>query len=455
MRRVPFALSALLVVVLGCDGSGDGSITGRDDGGGGGGTDGGAATMDGIPCDVAEVLADNCLGCHGDPPVTGAPMPLTTWAQIQAPAVSDESVRVYEMMSVRINSETAPMPPPSAGTLSEADRATLNEWLGASAPAASAGDSCTGADGGVGTDGGGIFGGVGPEHLPCEPSHTFTAHAPGSDAPFEVPADAGNLYECFAFRSPFTSGQQATAWAPIVDDTRVVHHWILYRTETPQEEGSVSRCSMPSDAEFLMGWAPGGENAVMPDHVGLELPEGDQWLILQLHYWNVAGISDADDASGVAVCTTDTPRENEAAILWLGSTGINIPPRATDHTVTGTCPSSVTSLFSTPMHILGQGPHMHELGTHFITEVLRDGDPSRAETLVEVAPWDFNAQSFYWHEEEIVVQPGDSLRTRCTYDNPTDSTVRFGERTEDEMCFDFVMVYPTSVFIADQRKCLF
>ena len=147
MRRVPFALSALIVITLGCDGGSDG--TSVDAGGGGGTMDGAMPSMEGIPCDVAEVLRDNCLGCHGDPPVAGAPMPLTTWEHIQAPAASDESVRVYEMMNVRINSETAPMPPPSEGALGDEDKAVLNEWLAASAPAATAGDSCTG----PGTDG--------------------------------------------------------------------------------------------------------------------------------------------------------------------------------------------------------------------------------------------------------------------------------------------------------------
>jgi hypothetical protein len=40
------------------------------------------------------------------------------------------------------------------------------------------------------------------------------------------------------------------------------------------------------------------------------------------------------------------------------------------------------------------------------------------------------------------VLPGDVLTTTCTYDNPSTSTVTFGEGTRDEMCFDFITVYP-------------
>jgi hypothetical protein len=38
--------------------------------------------------------------------------------------------------------------------------------------------------------------------------------------------------------------------------------------------------------------------------------------------------------------------------------------------------------------------------------------------------------------------PGDTLRTTCTYKNATAAPIRFGERTENEMCFNFVAVYP-------------
>ena len=34
------------------------------------------------------------------------------------------------------------------------------------------------------------------------------------------------------------------------------------------------------------------------------------------------------------------------------------------------------------------------------------------------------------------------MRTRCVFKNPTDSTVKFGEGTGDEMCFNFIGYYP-------------
>ena len=57
--------------------------------------------------------------------------------------------------------------------------------------------------------------------------------------------------------------------------------------------------------------------------------------------------------------------------------------------------------------------------------------------------WDFaNQQAFPQDPETTLIQAGDGLRTTCTYGNPTSAIIRFGEKTENEMCFNFVVAYP-------------
>ena len=451
-RTLGLIAASLMAWALGCDSAGD--APGRD-----AGDDGMAVTITtDIPCAAAEVIERRCLRCHRDPPRYGAPMTLVSHAAVHQPAVSDGTREVFELMRFHINNAEDPMPPPSEGPLSSADRATLNAWLDAGAPAGNR-YACGDSDGGVSdanVGDGGSEDDVGPEHLPCTPSQTLVAHADRSTAPFHVPASAGNLYQCFAFRSPFADGQQATAWAPVIDDERVVHHLILYGTDTPQPDGRAIPCEMPADAEFLMGWAPGGRNAVLPADVGAQLPGPSSNLILQLHYHNDAGHADADDASGVAICTTDagSPRANAAGVLWFGQLAINIPAGATDVDVTGTCPSSTTAGLAGPLQLLSSAPHMHELGIRIRADILRGGDPARSETLVEVDPWDFDAQTSYWHAPGTTLMPGDAVVTRCTYSNPTGSTVGFGLRTEDEMCFNFVLAYPLDSLGSMDRRCL-
>jgi hypothetical protein len=83
---------------------------------------------------------------------------------------------------------------------------------------------------------------------------------------------------------------------------------------------------------------------------------------------------------------------------------------------------------------------MHGRGRRLKTEILRGGSASAIEMLVDEPSFDFQSQKSY--PSELVIQPGDVLRTSCTYDNASDARVTFGEKTEDEMCFDFVTVWP-------------
>lgn len=186
----------------------------------------------------------------------------------------------------------------------------------------------------------------------------------------------------------------------------------------------------------------------MPDDVGLELGKPGDWYVLQVHYNNSAHHADAIDMSGVAFCTADEPREKKAGILTIGSLAIDVPPGAEDHQVTGVCSGFSTFLWP-ELHLLSASPHMHELGRSMKSEVLHlDGT---TETIVDVPAFDFETQGIYPIAPEIVVRPGDTLTTTCGYDNPTDHHVFFGEGTDDEMCFDFVLAYPIDAL--PDRNC--
>lgn len=416
-------------------------------GDGGGAADGGAplsgdAAVGDLPCDVAQVLTV-CQGCHTATPRFGAPMPLVTAADFAAPAVSDPSRKVRDLVALRTHNEANPMPP--SGLLPDKDLAVLDAWLDAGAPA---GDTACDA-----IDAGPALEPVGEDALDCKVTQRFRAHAAGGSDGFHVPDTAGNLYQCFTFASPFNGVTQATAWAPIIDDERVVHHWVLYRTKTAQVDGGVAPCNMPGDATFVAGWAPGGQNFVMPADVGLELPAANEWLILQLHYHNVGGLSDADDASGVGFCTTDTPRAHDAGIFTLGTIGINIPAGAVGHLESGMCGSLLTAGLAQPVHIIATFPHMHELGVSFRTDIMRGSNDGPVENVIDVPHFSFDDQRMYPIDPPIEFRPRDAIRTTCRYDNPGSVAVRFGEKTEDEMCFNFAMLYPISLFTMG-RSCL-
>jgi hypothetical protein len=356
-------------------------------------------------------------------------MPLVTWDDTQRPSISNPAEPVWKRMKARLHDAKSPMPPVTP--LATSDLAALDAWLDAGAPRAE-GTCVSRADAGPQPA-------SGPDALPCPRSEqrTFLAHGAGPGGKFHVDQNGGNEYACFSWRSPFGTPTEATAFAPVIDDKRVVHHWILYQTASQQPDGQFGPCNMPSDARFVAGWAPGGGNTVLPTDVGQDLQGASGSFILQLHYWNVAGYADANDASGVAFCTTTTPRPHAAAVVALGTLNISIPPHTPDYVATATCTDKATS----EIHIIRTAPHMHTHGTSFKTEILRAAS-SALDTLVDVPRWDFNNQA--GREVDVLLNPGDVLRTQCHYTNAGDTTITFGERTEDEMCFNFVLVWPVS-----------
>lgn len=388
-----------------------------------------------LPCDVQALLQTSCQSCHAAQPKFGAPMPLVTRADLMATRPSGE--RVLDAVLRRTHDEAKPMPP--TGLLAASELEVLSQYAEADAPESSA--ACE-QDVGSGPSE------EGPDDLPCEITDRFVAFGDNADSPFAVGAAAGNLIQCFAFASPWTDGQHGTAFAPIIDDDRVLHHWILWSSEQAIAPGTSWNCAqgMPSDARFVTGWAPGGGNRVMPEGVGMELPGPGSVAILQVHYWNVAGYDDVRDRSGVALCASNEPVDNLLTVSTLGTLNIAIPPRSNGYSTSGLCKPAITE----PVQILSSGPHMHNLGRTFVTEILRGGDENQVEVLAAVDPWDFNSQGQV--PSEATIFPGDVLRTTCTFDNPLDRVVTFGERTEDEMCFNFVAAYPAGALVNEPGR---
>jgi mono/diheme cytochrome c family protein len=380
-----------------------------------------AAAGQGMPCAVATIVQTRCAGCHAAPPLFGAPMSLRAQADFQATAV-DGRQKVWQAVKTRVEGQT--MPPKSATSLTPAERDTLLAWVNQGAPGGATSEACTALPPPPGM--------VEPA-LGCQPDHVFTSSGSTPGEGFPVPPQ-GNVYQCFNMAVPFEPQEQAVAWGPIIGDARVVHHWILYSVK-----GTSPRCDQSK--RFLFGWAPGGRPGTLPPDVGHELPNPDERLLLEIHYNNPRGITGILDKTGVALCTTKTPRPQEAGVITLGSVGIRIPAGARDFTVTGTCGPLQTGQLSAPLHILASSPHMHLLGTTFKTTQRAGTQPPA--TLVDLDKWDFNDQIAYTHDPQAaIIHAGDTLTTTCTYTNPGAQDVRFGEKTENEMCFNFVRVYP-------------
>jgi hypothetical protein len=395
----------------------------------------------GLPCGVAAVLRNRCQSCHGASPVLGAPMALTTWDDLQKPAVTDPSRPVWQLVQARMMDEARPMPPPPFPPLEAEEVRALDAWLTDGAHQAS--ETCDSSADPAPPPADPV-----DSKPPCASPETYLAHGPlAPEDGFPVPGrgdHGGDVTVCFRFVRPVGAAGQAIAWRPVLDDKRVVHHINLYATPDPVEDGTSGPCRF-DNATYLMGWEPGRPDTVLPDDVGLEMPaRGARGIILEVHYHNAFGYH-ALDRSGMAICTTDSPRPYLAGILTAGTKRIEVPARGSAQ-ATGLCPSSVTGAMTGPLHVLATAPHMHAIGKTLQTEIVHpDGS---VEMLAPPTPWDPAHQPLFQHQPAKDINPGDVLRTTCQYTNPADRPVLFGPRAVDEMCYSFNLVYPISALPA-------
>ncbi|MBP6845324.1 MAG: hypothetical protein KA201_16335, partial [Kofleriaceae bacterium] len=62
--------------------------------------------------------------------------------------------------------------------------------------------------------------------------------------------------------------------------------------------------------------------------------------------------------------------------------------------------------------------------------------------VLQDQPYDFEHQNFQLVAPFVELRPGDVLTTTCSYNNTTGATVRFGDSSDDEMCFTDLFYYP-------------
>jgi mono/diheme cytochrome c family protein len=387
-----------------------------------------------VPCDVAAVFSAHCASCHGAATAAGAPMSLVSRADLmkEAPLTKGHSSAVEAV--ARMKNDARPMPPAPMPRVSAADLAKVEAWVTAGMPAGT-GSCATPAAGGTGP----ATSSVVPKPADCQETFEITAHGDKLEEPFKIaanPKDVGNQYHCFYFSPPYKADSGVLWFESILDNTKNLHHWILYATDNATHASGTSAACNASEpgSYFVAGWAPGANNVVVPKDTSLELPSGpNAGLILELHYYNNTGAAQVDK-SGLRFCTAPkSSRKNVAAVHTTGSEGICLDPGEKEDVV-GKC-SPRTDMGD--IHIVGVWPHMHKLARRQKLVVQRAGGTS--ETIHD-EPFDFNAQIFY--PKDVVLHPGDKLDTHCLYDNDTNGQVHFGENTQQEMCYSFIMAWP-------------
>jgi hypothetical protein len=132
--------------VDGTDPAKPGRTNGHDAGRTGDPGDAGVQTPRGMPCDVAAVVAANCMECHGAVPSGGAVNRLLTYEDFAAKPSDPSFGSVAELALSRMKSSSRPMPP--SGNVDRDSLSVLEGWVSQGLPRG----SCAGTDHDAGTN---------------------------------------------------------------------------------------------------------------------------------------------------------------------------------------------------------------------------------------------------------------------------------------------------------------
>jgi hypothetical protein len=428
MRSIQLALGiGLLGIAANCGGvssSTTGPSTSDSDGGTVGTSDGGTIPQTGpsdLPCAVDTILAQHCRSCHQNPPLSGARMPLMTWSDLQAPAKSDPSKKVYELLGTRIHDNVKPMPPPPNMRLSATDTTTLDNYIAAGAPKSTEMCSTTqNPDGGV----------VDP--LNCTPDVHMK-----STMQWTMPTASTDEYVCYGYDVTTPDPKHIIAFAPHVDNAKIVHHILVFQADAA-EPTTPAKCSSGGKAgwRIVYVWAPGGKNMYLPKEAGFPLtPGAATHYVVQVHYNNANALAGEVDSTGVDACTS-TPRQYEADVVAFGTQSFTIP--ANNLPYDRTCTVQVPSQLAGKTMFTAM-PHMHQAGTQLDTRLTPVGGGPDVD-MGKITNWDFQSQ--FWLPISVVPKTNDTITTHCQWRNTTGADITFGEKTSNEMCYSFTMYYP-------------
>ena len=232
---------------------------------------------------------------------------------------------------------------------------------------------------------------------------------------FRVTGEMTDHYECFRFEAPVDETRFIRRIETIVDDARVLHHIVLVPDENG-EPNTNSPCNEINPSALTYAWAP-GQGALQFPEGGLRLEPG-QRMTLNIHYNNAAQHPDVVDSSGIRVYhgPVEGPKwrcSHSGQPKLVCSQEMGLP-----------------TVVSSPAETNHCSFHMHETGTgfHKSSKLKMARRPNHHQQWLG-----FDAQYIY---ETPIPSRGNSGARRYVSQS-TDRTIRFGEGTDDEMCFNF------------------
>jgi len=258
-------------------------------------------------------------------------------------------------------------------------------------------------------------------------------------------------YICMGFKLPNETKYHLIGQLPEIENRNMLHHMILYGCTQPLNASIMTKpetcqMGMPSCLTILGTWGPGSQGDCYPKEFGFPMGQsGFQYAVLQLHWNNPSRLSDQFDSSGMTLFYTSDLRPNDGMVFVAGQSYITIPPQQSNVTVEGSCTTECSDLLKPKtVNISSAFLHMHLLGKSGKIELIRKGNQSTI--LAEEKTYDYNTPKQFNFDTPIEFRAGDEIKVTCEYQSLNKTTVtKYGEGTQDEMCYGFITVYPAVV----------
>jgi hypothetical protein len=189
--------------------------------------------------------------------------------------------------------------------------------------------------------------------------------------------------------------------------------------EPGASDGSPQPCSGLEFKRAVHGAQTPENKITYPEGVGRSVKTEDG-LRVMAHYLNTTG---EDIEAKIRVVFRVVPEgtvEHQAGALFLNNLAVYVEPNSA---------GSATKTCSVPydVELINVVSHMHMHGTHFVATT------SDGQTLYETNNWDEPQANVF--DPPLSIKAGTEITFSCQYQNPTGSTLTFGDSAQtNEMC---------------------
>lgn len=251
-------------------------------------------------------------------------------------------------------------------------------------------------------------------------------------------------------------------FGPVIQtgNEHLVHHMEVFHCagpvdlEIPMYDGPCDGTNRPETTQIckkvLAAWAMGADAFIYPEEAGLSIggENFNPYVMLEVHYNNPELQDGNVDSSGIRFIVTKSLRKYDAGVIELGleyTDKMAIPPQQEAFILSGHCIQECTGvgLPQQGIHVFASQLHTHLTGIKVVTHHIRDGEE------LSLLNYD-NHYSTHFQEirllpKPIIILPGDSLITSCTYNTMDRKNVTLGGfAISDEMCVNYIHYYPNA-----------